>query len=268
MFEVQDDSHGNAANDDYPDPVVRGCATARPDRRRSNRHGSHRMSPSAPLSLIIGNLAYAITAAAFLVRNMLWLRVLSAAANAGFLLASLLGPSGGKAPATWSLIFLAINIYQIIDLILERRKVALQAEDSDLHVSAFPNLPHGEFRQLLKIAHRREVPAGTILVDQGQEAADVLLIERGTIELERDGVRLERLRPGHMLGEVAFVAGRPFSSRAIAATPVRLVVWDRERLNWLFERRPAIAIGFHAAFIGRLRRSEPAEHAYDHPLIS
>jgi hypothetical protein len=227
------------------------------------------MSPAAaPLSLVVGSLANGITAAAFLVRDMLWLRILSAAANAAFLVASLLSPTGPNALAGWTLLFLAINIYQIIDLVLERRKVDLADEDRDLHAAVFPNLQHGEFRLLLKIARRCEIPEGATLVEQGQEAADVVLVERGAIELQRDGVLIERLQAGRMLGQVAFVAGRPFASRAVAATPVRLVVWEREQLNRLFERRPSIAIGFHAGFIGQMRPGEPVEAPRQGPVFT
>jgi hypothetical protein len=226
------------------------------------------MTPDASLSFVVGSLAYAITAAAFLVRDMLWLRILSAAANGAFVVAGLLSPTGLNALVAWTLLFLTINIYQIISLMLERRKVDLRAEDRDLHVSAFSNLSQGEFRLLLKIAHRCEVPEGAVLVEQGQEAADVVLVERGAIELQRDGVLIERLQAGRMLGQVAFVAGRPFTSRAVAATPVRLVVWEREQLNRLFERRPSIAIGFHAAFIGQMRRGEPVEAPREGPVFT
>ena len=207
-------------------------------------------------SLVIGNIAYAVTAGALLVRDMLWLRVLGALANAGFIVGAVVTPgSPTYAFLAWSFLFLAINLFQITSLILERRRIHLPDQDQDLYTSVFPNLPVGEFRLLLKAAQRRDVSAGTVLAEKGDCRPDVLLVERGAIRLERDGSETDCLHAGDMLGEVAFVAGRPFSSRAVVEMPTRVVAWDRTALNRLFLRRPAIALGFHAAFIGQLRRN-------------
>jgi Cyclic nucleotide-binding domain len=205
-------------------------------------------------NVLIGSLAYAVTAAALLVRDILWLRVLGLAANLGFVVFNITAQGGPTFVFLgWSLLFLVINLFQIGNLILERRSIRLPEADEDLHTSVFPSLPVGEFRILLKASSRRDLSEGTVLAEQGGESEQVLLIERGAIKLERDGELLDQLIQGHMLGEIAFVARRPFSSRATVVTPTRVLSWDRKTLERLFLRRPALAIGFHAAFIGQLR---------------
>ncbi len=217
---------------------------------------------SAPF--VVANLAYVVTAAALLVRDILWLRVLAALANTGFLVGALLTPGGPNYVFLgWSLVFLAINIVQIVYLILERRDVGLSDRDRDLHLAVFPNLPVGEFRLLLRSGRRREASPGEVFAQQGQASGEVLLVEEGVICLERDGRPLDRLRRGDMLGEIAFVAGRPFSSRAFAETTTQVVAWERNALDRLFLRRPSLALGFHAAFIGQLRRTDPADTRRD-----
>ena len=52
------------------------------------------MIDSVTTSLVIGNLAYAVAAAAFVVRDILWLRLLSALANAAFVTSNIVAPSG------------------------------------------------------------------------------------------------------------------------------------------------------------------------------
>jgi hypothetical protein len=206
-------------------------------------------------ALIIGNLAYAVTAAAPVVRDILWLRILGGVANVGFIVVILMSPGGPTYVfLAWSLLFLAINLFQIGQLILERRNIRLGEEDQDLHAAVFPNLPVGEFRILLKAGRRHDLPPDTVIIEQGDAVAEVLLIERGAVRLERDGRLLDRLVAGHMLGEIAFVAQRPFSSRAVVDIPTRVVAWEPSILNRLFLRRPSLALGFHAAFIGQLRR--------------
>jgi len=204
-------------------------------------------------SSVIGNIAYAITAASLLVRDILWLRVLSALANGGFICGNLVAPGAhAYAFVAWSSLFLGINLVQISRLIVERRNIGMSAEDKDLHAAVFPNLPVGDFRVLLKAGERRKLREGAAIVAQGDDPRAVFLVEQGAIRLERDGKPVARLVNGQMLGEIAFVRGRPYSSGARAEAPTRVVVWERSTLDRLFVRRPSIALGFHAAFIGRL----------------
>jgi len=206
-------------------------------------------------ALVIGSLAYAVTAAALVVRDILWLRLLGTIASIGFILANVISPGGPTYVfLAWSSMFLAINVFQISSLIVERRNIQLDEEDQDLHSFVFPNLSVGEFRLLMKAGRRRDISEGVVLAEQGDQGAEVMLIERGVVQLRRDGQELDRLIEGHMLGEVAFVSRRPFSSRAVVAEQTRVVVWQRATLDRLFLRRPSLAIGFHAAFIGQLRR--------------
>jgi hypothetical protein len=206
------------------------------------------------ISLILGSVAYAMAAAALVVRDILWLRVLGAAANIGFVISNLVAPGGPTYVFLfWSVLFLSINFVQIGSLMAERRNIRLGDEDRDVHDLVFPNLSVGEFRILVKAGCRRDLPSGRVLVEQGRASAEVLLIERGAVRLERDGQPLDRLVEGHMLGEIAFVAHRPFSSRAIVDAPTRVIAWERTTLDRLFLRRPSLALGFHAAFIGQLR---------------
>lgn len=157
------------------------------------------------------------------------------------------------------MLFLAINLYQIVQLILERRDVRLSHEDQDLYTSVFSNLAVGEFRLLMKIGNRADLRPGAVLARQGDDGSEVMLVERGAIKLERDGRHLDQILGGGMIGEIAFVAGRPFRSTASAAVRTRIVTWKRADLNRLFLRRPALALGFHATFIGQLKRGEPED---------
>jgi hypothetical protein len=149
------------------------------------------------LSLFVDSLAYAITAAALLVRDILWLRVLGTVANIGFVLSDVVTPGGPTYIFLfWSALFLSINLFQIGSLVLERRDINLSDEDQDVHTSVFPNITVGEFRILLKAGCRRDVSIGCVLVEQGNEAAEVLLIERGMVRLERNGQLLDQLVEG------------------------------------------------------------------------
>lgn len=216
------------------------------------------------LIVVLGNLAYASSAAAFLVRDMLWLRLLSVFGNIASLTAILIEgvrPSNGVFMG-WLVLFLAINVVQSAILVRERLDTRMDEQDRDLHAAVFPRLSVGEFRLLLRHAHRRTIAEGEVIAWEGRRLGEVLLVEHGSLTLLRGGATVDQRRSGEMLGEVAFVAERYMSTTAVAAETAQIVAWTQEALRRLFARRPAIALGFQGAFIAQaVRLSEPASGA-------
>lgn len=75
------------------------------------------------------------------------------------------------------------------------------------------------------------VPAGTILLEQGRMAEDLILLLDGVVTVTTDGKDLAQLGPGSVLGERAFLEGGRRTATVTAATPVRLVRCAPERLQ-------------------------------------
>lgn len=209
------------------------------------------------LSLILGNVAYAAMAAALLVRDILWLRILGIFANLGFIAANLASRNGPNYTfMAWSALFVAINCGQIALLWIERFRTDLSDEDRDLHAAVFSNLPTTEFRRLLAAGKRTTFPIGEILVGEGGRRDDVIVIEHGVADVSRSGQVIAQRKDGDMIGEMAFVTHRPFSAQIRVTDTLRAVCWQKDTLQRLFVRRPSLALGFHAAFIGHLQNTD------------
>jgi hypothetical protein len=188
-----------------------------------------------------------------MVRDILGLRILSLIANIAFIVANLASSAGPNYTfMAWSALFVVLNTTQIGMLIMGRYFTVLSQEDEKLRAAVFPHIEIDEFRRLISLGKRYEMPVDHTIVEEGGTRNDVLLIESGTVSVVRDGKMIDIRRDGDMIGEIAFVAHRRFYAAMRVTQKCRVIAWDHDVLHRLFVRRPALAIGFHAAFIGRL----------------
>jgi SulP family sulfate permease len=92
-----------------------------------------------------------------------------------------------------------------------------------------------------------ERDAGTHVLRQGDAADDFWILAEGRVSavLQRaDGstIRLERLAPGQVIGELGFVTGAPRSADIVVDEDARLYRMTRSAWDDLSERRPELAI--------------------------
>ncbi len=87
------------------------------------------------------------------------------------------------------------------------------------------------------ISEVREVPAGEVLVKEGDEADDIFILEAGTLEINvLDEVsqtthRVATIEPGESVGEVALLDDGPRSATAVALTDAKVAVIPVGRVN-------------------------------------
>jgi hypothetical protein len=108
-------------------------------------------------------------------------------------------------------------------------------EDSDALVTAVETaLERTLSEQLMRGAARpriERVPAGTVLVRQGDPGTEVYLILDGVVRVERDGERLAEYGPGALLGERGHLEGGTRTSSNVTVTPCRVAIVEAEYLD-------------------------------------
>jgi sulfate permease, SulP family len=102
-----------------------------------------------------------------------------------------------------------------------------------------------------------QVPAGCVIVERGTASDDLFLLESGRAVIEAEtlpgqSVRLRTLGPGTMFGEFGFLLGMRRTATVRADTDCRLWCLSRAALAELERERPATALAFHHALVGRL----------------
>ena len=89
------------------------------------------------INFIILNLSYLLVVVALLVRDMLVLRSVIILGELGFIV---YGAQFNTTILIWNLIFLVINVTQVIRLLLERRPLPITEELPDIYKNVFDSL--------------------------------------------------------------------------------------------------------------------------------
>jgi len=97
------------------------------------------------------NLSSVLTLVSFTVQSILALRFLAIGAQLIFIPYCLLQSPPLWTPAIWNVLFLAVNVVNVILLLLARRPVALNPDEEQLYNLAFKSLNPREFLKLLSL---------------------------------------------------------------------------------------------------------------------
>jgi hypothetical protein len=108
-------------------------------------------------------------------------------------------------------------------------------QDSEALVTAVETaLEHQLSVQLMRGAAKPRIaklPAGQVLVRQGERGTDIYLVLDGVIRVERDGEWLAEYGPGAMLGERAHLEGGTRTSTLVAVTACRVASVDATQFD-------------------------------------
>ena len=109
-------------------------------------------------------------------------------------------------------------------------------------VPLLDGMPEEELANLAGVLRRREVPAGEVLWNQGQEAVAMLLIVRGRVSISlhlpgERAVEVASMGEGEVLGEIPLLDGGRHSATARAAEPTTLLSLSRADFAALVSRR-------------------------------
>ena len=106
------------------------------------------------------HLAYSLSLLSFLVRDILWLRVMAIASHLCFFTVVYNRPPDPDwSVLTWFLIFLIINSAHAARLIYERRLDRLTAEEETLRRVSFPALNRVSVKRLLRLGRWETIPS-------------------------------------------------------------------------------------------------------------
>jgi hypothetical protein len=179
----------------------------------------------------------------FLVRDILWLRLLNVAAGFAFISYFATATPVVWAPVAWNVLFQVINFVQIGRLLHERRPVRLAAEDLALYLLAFRGLTPREFSRLLSIGRWGEAEVGERLIEEGVELDRILVLFSGTSEVVVGGSRVAELKPGQLVGEMAFLTESRTCAAVVAKEKTRYLALPAKALRGLFAAHPELRAG-------------------------
>ncbi len=107
-------------------------------------------------------------------------------------------------------------------------------------IEIYRNLTHGDIE-------RRHYAPGVVIFEEGDDAhGEAYVVHAGTVEIVKrypgGERRLNLVKEGELLGEMALFRHAPRSAAAVAVTEVELLVMRNERLEWLIRNRPELTL--------------------------
>ena len=101
-------------------------------------------------------------------------------------------------------------------------------------IPLFSSLPEDALRKLAFWTSELSVSEGKHLVEEGDYAYDLFIIQDGTAEVQHEGQKVAELGPGDFFGEMGVLKNEQRNATVVAKTPMRLLTlshWDVKRLR-------------------------------------
>ncbi len=194
------------------------------------------------------NVANVLYLASYSVRDILWLRMLSVTGALSLLPYYYLQPTPLMTPIYWNILFLAINAYWIIRLLLERRPVRFSPDEQRLYQLAFRTLTPREALQLFRIGTWGAAEAGETLARCGEEIDTLSIILSGGATAKAEGRVVAEIGEGQYVGQIAFLTENHVAVADVKTTEAtRFMTWPREALQKATKNKPELGMAIRMA---------------------
>ena len=144
-------------------------------------------------------------------------------------------------------------------LATEEAPVARDEKLDLLHsIPLFDRFDRKHLERLGMLTEEVDVPAGKVLIRQGELGDDLMVIVTGTVDVERDSVKVNRLGAGDFFGEIALIDRGPRTATVTAETACRVLVINHRDFHALMDEFPEVAAQVLVTLAHRLRSLDPS----------
>ena len=124
-------------------------------------------------------------------------------------------------------------------------------------IPLFSGIDRRGLERLGMLSDEVDVPAGKVLMTQGEGGRDMMVLIAGSVAIERDGQRVNTLGAGDFFGEIALIDGGPRTATVTTEEPSRLLVITHRDFHAMMEEFPDVENQVLSALAHRIRRHEP-----------
>tara|TARA_R100001377_G_scaffold47793_1_gene27539 strand:- start:645 stop:1286 length:642 start_codon:yes stop_codon:yes gene_type:complete len=190
---------------------------------------------------LIGHLAFGLIAFSFLVKDIVWLRLVSILASAFGMAYNYFIPAEPMWIAIgWNGIFIALNLYHIAIIIYEKRSVHMEPKDKELYETMFRGLSPVEFLKISKVADWQTFKKGEQIIRQGTLVSDLVLIYNGSVDVKVGSKKVAGLKDGQFVGEMSFLTEKPATATCTVSHDAVCLVWKQKEFKDLLKRNPSL----------------------------
>lgn len=124
-------------------------------------------------------------------------------------------------------------------------------------VPLFSGLGSREIERLGQLADEVDVPAGHVLMRQGDRGNEMFVLVSGKVSVDRAGRALGERGAGSVLGEIALLAEMPRTATVIAIEPSRLFVVGHREFHSLMDQMPSVRTSVLEVLASRIAALDP-----------
>ncbi|MBI2780809.1 MAG: cyclic nucleotide-binding domain-containing protein [Chloroflexi bacterium] len=126
-------------------------------------------------------------------------------------------------------------------------------------VSLFKGLSRKELEQIAQLVDDVDIPAGKVLVRQGENGAEMFIIATGSVRIERNGEFIRDAGPGTAIGEMALLSEGPRTATVTTNEPTRILLAGHREFHQLMEEHPTIRLAILGGLASKIRMLDEAE---------
>jgi CRP-like cAMP-binding protein len=123
-------------------------------------------------------------------------------------------------------------------------------------VPLFSGLSKKELTEVASIADELDLESGRMLMEQGKPGREFFVIVEGTVDVAKDGRKVNELRDGAYVGEIALLTDAPRNATVTATSPLRVLVVTDTAFRSLTRRMPSLSPKLLSSLAGRLNDTE------------
>ncbi len=123
-------------------------------------------------------------------------------------------------------------------------------------VPLFEHCSKKELGLIAGLADEIDLPAGKVLIREGDRGREFFVIVSGEVEVRRKGRKRATLGPGTFVGEMALLSKAPRSATVTAMTPVDVLVVTDRAFVMLLDKTPELWLKVARALAERVGADE------------
>ena len=119
-------------------------------------------------------------------------------------------------------------------------------------VPLFKECSKRELQEIAALADEVAIPEGRKLTSEGATGKEFVVIVQGAADVRRRGRKVNALRSGDFLGEIALITGAPRTATVTTTMPTRVLVITAQAFRSLLRRTPSLQLKVLEALAERL----------------
>jgi CRP-like cAMP-binding protein len=123
-------------------------------------------------------------------------------------------------------------------------------------IPLFARLSRSDLQMLGQLADEIRLPAGKVLMREGESGSEMFVIADGHVTVEHGGKKIAELGSGDWLGEMAILSEGTRTATATTTEPTRAFVVAHREFHSLMDRMPSVRTAVLDCVADRLRRLE------------